>query len=52
MVFKIALVSFLCLRKIVYSGMEYKKALLSKIKVTKSNISFIKSNQYVILQLK
>lgn len=50
--FKFASANFLCLEKITYMGSKLKKASFLSIKVTRSNISFAKGNQYTVLYLK
>jgi hypothetical protein len=51
--FKIAWVQFLRLSEIIYSATKLKNdALFIKIRTTRSNISFVENDQYVILRLK
>jgi hypothetical protein len=50
--FKIAWARFLRLSEIIYISKKISKITFSKIKTTRSNISFAKDNQYVILRFK
>lgn len=50
--FKVAWAGFLRLGEIMYTGTEFKKASFSSTKVTRSDISFAKGNQYAVLRLK
>lgn len=49
--FKVAWVSFIRMGKLIYPATEAKKATFAVIGLTRSNISFAKNNQYVILCL-
>lgn len=50
--FKLAWVGFLPLGEITYTGTEFKKASFLDTKVTRSNVSFSKENQYIVLCLR
>lgn len=50
--FKVRWAGFLRLGEITYTGTELKKASFSDTKVTRSDISFSKGNQYAVLRLK
>ena len=50
--FKVVWAGFLRLGKITYTGTELKKASFLDSKVTRSNVSFSKENQYAVLCLK
>ena len=50
--FKVAWAGFLSLGEITYTGIELKKASFSATRVTRSDISFSKDNQYAVLCLK
>ena len=50
--FKVAWAGFMQLGKITYTVAEAKKALFKDIRLTKSDISFAKGDQYAILRLK
>ena len=52
MVFKVAWAGFLRLGKITYTGTEFKKASFLATRVTRSDISFSKGNQYTMLCFK
>ncbi len=52
MAFKMTWAGFLRLGEITYIGTELKKASFSATRVTKSDISFSKGNQYLVLCLK
>ena len=50
--FKVAWAGFLRLEKIMYINIELKKTSFSSTKVTRSNISFAKGNQYEVFYFK
>lgn len=50
--FKIAWIDFLDLEKIIYTSTKLKKALFLSTRVIRSNILFIKGNQYIVFYLK
>lgn len=52
MAFKIAWAEYLWLEEIIYTGTKLKKASFSKTKITRSNNSFAKDNQYTVFHLK
>lgn len=51
-IFKIVWAGFLRLGEIIYTNTKLKKLAFADIHTTRSNISFIKSNQYAVLRLK
>lgn len=52
MSFMVAWAWFLRLGEIIYTSTELKKISFVRTKVTKSDVSFVKDNQYAVLRLK